>query len=144
MNDIFIQTEDFNQQSLYEALAHGTEAGAVVTFVGRVREFDEQQQTLFLEHYPAMTEKVLAQIIAQARKQWPILQVKVVHRIGELKPSEQIVFVGVSAAHRGAAFAACEYIIDFLKTEAPFWKKEGQTWVKAKHQDQQKANAWHE
>lgn len=142
MDTVCIQPEDFNQQDLYHQLAQGAEAGAVVTFVGRVREFDGNH-AMHLQHYPGMTEKVLLQIIAQARSRWPILKVCVVHRVGQLQATEQIVFVGVASAHRKAAFAACEFIMDFLKTQAPFWKKEGEHWVEAKDSDQQAADAWH-
>ncbi len=140
---IQIQHQDFDQQRLYQTLASGSEAGAVVTFTGKVREFGpESDKGLWLEHYPAMTEKVLREIIEQAQHRWPILKVSVVHRVGQLQPGDHIVFVGVASQHRKAAFHACEFIMDFLKTEAPFWKKEGSQWVEAKHQDQIAADEW--
>lgn len=140
---ICVQTEDFDQGTEYDHLAEGNEAGAVVTFVGRVREFAESgEQTLWLEHYAGMTEQVLTDLVERAQQRWPILDVTIVHRIGQLAPGDQIVFVGVSSAHRHAAFAACEFLMDFLKTEAPFWKREGDQWVEAKDSDQAAADAW--
>jgi molybdopterin synthase catalytic subunit len=103
-------------------------------------------KALFLEHYPGMTEKSLKKILVEAQQRWPLLDVTVVHRIGELVPGEQIVFVGVSSSHRGAAFAACEFIMDFLKTRAPFWKKcrlaNSEHWVEAKDSDHQASERW--
>lgn len=139
---IRVQAEDFDQGAEYRDLASGTNAGAVVTFVGRVREFAGEDTTLWLEHYAGMTEKVLAKLVERAGARWPILNATIIHRIGELSPGDQIVFVGISSAHRHAAFAACEFIMDFLKTEAPFWKREGDQWVAAKDSDQTAADAW--
>lgn len=139
---IRVQTEDFDQGEEYRQLARGTEAGAVVTFVGRVRDFAAESGDMWLEHYAGMTEKVLADLVAQARQRWAILDVTVIHRIGQLSPGDQIVLVGVSSAHRHAAFAACEFLMDFLKTQAPFWKREGDRWVDAKDTDQAAADAW--
>lgn len=139
---IRVQTEDFDQGEEYRQLARGTEAGAVVTFVGRVRDFANEGGSMWLEHYAGMTEKVLADLVAQARQRWAILDVTVIHRIGQLSPGDQIVLVGVSSAHRHAAFAACEFLMDFLKTQAPFWKREGDRWVDAKDTDQAAADAW--
>lgn len=139
---IRIQSEDFKQEELYAALATGGQAGAVVTFVGRVRDFAAGNQSMWLEHYPGMTEKVLRQRVEQACERWALLDVRIVHRVGHLHPGEQIVFVGVSAAHRQDAFQACEYLIDYLKVEAPFWKREGEQWVAAKTSDQQAAQTW--
>lgn len=139
---IRVQTEDFDQGEEYRRLARGTEAGAVVTFVGRVRDFAGENANMWLEHYAGMTEKVLADLVAQARQRWPILDVTIIHRIGQLSPGDQIVFVGVSSLHRHAAFAACEFLMDFLKTQAPFWKREGDHWVDAKDTDQAAADAW--
>jgi len=140
--NIRVQAEDFDQGAEYSELASGTDAGAVVTFVGRVRDFAGGDKALWLEHYAGMTEKVLAQLVERARQHWPILNATIIHRIGPLSPGDQIVFVGVSSAHRHAAFAACEFLMDFLKTEAPFWKREGDEWVSAKDSDQTAANAW--
>ncbi|AUX72167.1 molybdopterin synthase catalytic subunit MoaE [Erwinia pyrifoliae] len=122
--------------------------GAVVTFTGKVRNHNlgDDVSALTLEHYPGMTEKALADIIAKARLQWPMQRVTVIHRIGELFPGDDIVLVGVSGAHRGAAFAAAEFIMDQLKTRAPFWKREatasGQRWVAARDSDRQAAARW--
>lgn len=138
---IRIAHQDFDQGAEYRSLAQGTDTGAVVTFVGRVRDFGRER--MFLEHYAGMTEAVLADIIAQARQRWDLHRVRIVHRVGELAAGEQIVFVGVSSRHRRDAFAACESIMDFLKTEAPFWKKEGEQWVDAKESDSLAAERWH-
>lgn len=141
--NIRVQTDDFDTGYEYAQLARGTEAGAVVTFVGRVREFTgDPSAGLWLEHYPGMTEKVLKDIVARARARWTLTDCRVVHRVGRLTPGDQIVFVGVSAAHRQAAFEACAFVMDFLKTEAPFWKKEGERWVDAKISDDEAARAW--
>ncbi|HIF9341772.1 TPA: molybdopterin synthase catalytic subunit MoaE [Photobacterium damselae] len=147
---ISVQFEDFSVADEYEKLAQGTEAGAVVTFIGKVRDFNQGDSVtgLSLEHYPGMTEKALSEIVEQARARWPLLQVRVIHRVGDLDLGDQIVFVGVSSAHRGAAFEACEFIMDYLKTRAPFWKKE-QTpeesrWVDARESDTSAADRWHD
>ncbi|KKD01327.1 molybdopterin synthase catalytic subunit MoaE [Photobacterium halotolerans] len=146
---IRVQAENFSVAEEYEALAGGNQAGAVVTFVGKVRDMNlgESVSSLTLEHYPGMTEKSLLSIVEQAKSRWPVLAATVIHRIGELTAGDQIVFVGVSSAHRGAAFQACEFIMDYLKTEAPFWKKEVRegetTWVDARETDQQARQRWH-
>lgn len=140
---IDVRTEDFDVGAEYGHLATGTQAGAVVTFVGRVRDFAAAaSKPMWLEHYPGMTEKVIADIVAQAQTRWPVQKARVIHRIGNLTPADQIVFVGVSAAHRQDAFSACAFIMDFLKTQAPFWKKEGDHWVTAKQSDHKAAHAW--
>ena len=140
---INIQTEDFDQAEHYSALAQGKDTGAIVTFVGRVREFcGSGQQQMWLEHYAGMTEKVLHTRIELANERWPLQAVRIVHRIGHLQAGEQIVFVGVSATHRKNAFHACEYLMDYLKTEAPFWKREGKHWVEAKSSDTDAAQNW--
>lgn len=132
----------------YTWLAERDEDGAVVTFTGKVRNHNlgDSVRALTLEHYPGMTEKTLADIIQQARERWPLGRVTVVHRIGELWPGDEIVFVGVTSVHRGSAFAAGEYIMDYLKTRAPFWKREateeGDRWVEARESDQQAAKRW--
>ncbi|USD37434.1 MULTISPECIES: molybdopterin synthase catalytic subunit MoaE [Ferrimonas] len=145
-----VQTQDFCVADEYARLADNPACGAVVTFVGKVRDFGDNQgvTNMVLEHYPGMTEAVLTQIEQEARQRWPLDEVTIIHRVGPLTLSDQIVFIGVSSAHRKAAFAASEYLIDFLKTRAPFWKKE-QTdaeahWVEAKDSDQQAAEMWHE
>lgn len=147
---ISIQQEDFSLVVEYEKLkADAPKIGAIVTFTGLVRDLndDEEVTGLFLEHYPGMTEKVLAQLIEDAKQRWPILNARIIHRVGALKASDQIVFVGVNSEHREAAFAACEFLMDFLKTKAPFWKREqresGDTWVDAKTTDQERATRWH-
>jgi len=122
--------------------------GAVVGFVGYVRDFNDGREVagMFLEHYPGMTEKALHKIVVEARERWPLLKVEVLHRIGALEPGEPIVFVGVASAHRQAAFDACNFIMDYLKTRAPFWKKEntgeGPRWVEGKQSDQDAAGRW--
>ncbi|ALS97995.1 molybdopterin synthase catalytic subunit MoaE [Lacimicrobium alkaliphilum] len=146
---IAVQTDDFSLAAEYEKLsANNSSDGAVVTFAGLVRDVNQGQciTSLTLEHYPAMTEKALQEIVREARLRWQLGRVRVIHRVGKLALSEQIVFVGVSSRHRGDAFAACEFIMDYLKTRAPFWKKEqtenGEHWVEAKTSDQQKAQQW--
>ena len=147
---ISIQTENFNVGQAHQQLALAApHIGAIVTFTGLVREFAAGDNTdLFLEHYPAMTEKVLLDIIQQAAQRWNIINVHVIHRIGRLSLGEQIVFVGVNSAHRNDAFSAAEFIMDFLKTEAPFWKKEitaqGEHWVDAKNSDAIAKQKWNE
>lgn len=147
---IKVQTEDFNVGQAHQQLALAApHIGAIVTFTGLVREFAAGDNTdLFLEHYPAMTEKVLQDIIQQATQRWDIINAHVIHRIGHLSLGEQIVFVGVNSAHRRDAFAAAEFIMDFLKTDAPFWKKEitaqGEHWVEAKNSDTTAKKKWNE
>jgi len=125
-----------------------TDDGATVTFCGRVRQSNLNKQVfgLFLEHYPGMTEKTISDIIKKAQKKWKIGRISVIHRIGQLNVGEQIVFVGVTSPHRKDAYAANEFIMDFLKVQAPFWKKEltaeGETWLDAKQSDQDKAELW--
>jgi molybdopterin synthase catalytic subunit len=147
---VVIQTDDFSIENEYQLLRaiKPNQTGAICTFTGLVREFGDRPdiQGMFLEHYPGMTEKCLQKLIQQAKEKWNIHHAKIIHRIGALSLSEQIVFVGVSSAHRGDAFAACEYIMDYLKTDAPFWKKEiskdSTTWVEAKSSDQDRKNKW--
>ena len=139
---ITVQQEDFSLADEYSALQSTTSTGAIVTFVGLVRDFSDNTQEFYLEHYRGMTERVLDSLIAQARQQWSILDARIIHRVGHLKPGDQIVFVGVCSAHRKDAFAACEFLIDMLKTKAPFWKKEGAHWVEAKASDQRHADDW--
>jgi molybdopterin synthase catalytic subunit len=122
--------------------------GAVVGFVGYVRDFNAGHEVrgMFLEHYPGMTEKALAKIEAEARQRWPLLCVEILHRVGSLQPGEPIVFVGTCSAHRQAAFEACDFIMDYLKTRAPFWKKENasttESWVDGRDSDQRAARRW--
>ncbi|WP_415674598.1 molybdopterin synthase catalytic subunit MoaE [Vibrio neptunius] len=148
MERVSVQFEDFSVGAEYEALALGTASGAVVTFVGKVRDMNlgDKVTGLSLEHYPGMTEKALAEICQKAEQRWPLLDVRVIHRVGDLNIGDQIVFVGVSSAHRGAAFEACEFIMDYLKTQAPFWKKERTTeetrWVESRESDTKAAERW--
>jgi molybdopterin synthase catalytic subunit len=144
-----VQTEDFNVARELEGLRAGdARIGAIASFVGLVRNVNEASEvhTMTLEHYPGMTEKALAQIIDQARERWDIYDALIVHRVGQLKPGDQIVLAAVAGAHRGEAFAACEFIMDYLKTRAPFWKKEqtpaGERWVEARASDEEKASRW--
>jgi molybdopterin synthase catalytic subunit len=144
-----VQSQDFDLAVEVAALrANNPAVGAVVTFVGTVRDMNDGARVaaMELEHYPGMTEQALALIVEQAKARWPILDALVIHRIGPLLPQEQIVLVAVSSAHRGEAFAACEFIIDYLKTDAPFWKKEqtpdGARWVDARVTDDTARDKW--
>ncbi|QYJ90123.1 MULTISPECIES: molybdopterin synthase catalytic subunit MoaE [Shewanella] len=145
---VLVQTQDFSVPDEYARIAADDSDGAVVTFVGKVRDFNDGSAVtdLTLEHYPGMTEAVLNQIAAEARERWPLTHVTIIHRVGTMALGEQIVFIGVTSAHRKAAFAACEFLIDFLKTKAPFWKLEagdqGKNWVEAKDADDQAAKMW--
>ena len=131
------------------ALTEGRrDVGAVATFVGMVRDLNEGARVtrMSLEHYPGMTELALEDICAEAARRWDLLDMRVVHRVGPLEPGDAIVLVAVSSAHRGEAFAACEFIMDYLKTRAPFWKKEltpeGERWVEARSSDDEAASRW--
>ena len=144
-----VQQEDFDVSTEIARLrADDPRVGAVAVFVGTVRDLNDQREVtaLRLEHYPVMTEKALEDIVAQARSRWDLYGVTVVHRVGDLKPLDQIVLVVVTSAHRGEAFAACEFIMDYLKTQAPFWKKEatpeGARWVEARTSDDAAASRW--
>ena len=144
-----IQTGDFDLGlELARLRENDPRVGAVVSFVGTVRDMNEGAavSTLELEHYPGMTERALEDIIEQARARWPLYNALVIHRVGPMAPMEQIVLVACSAAHRGEAFAACEFIIDYLKTDAPFWKKEqtptGARWVDARISDDSAKAKW--
>lgn len=146
---VSIQTADFDVSLELARLRDGNASvGAVVSFIGTVRDISADQAVLHmeLEHYPGMTEKALADIIGQAKSRWPILAVRMIHRVGPLKPTDQIVLVAVAAKHRAEAFAACEFMMDSLKTRAPFWKKEatpsGSHWVDAKESDRLAAEKW--
>lgn len=149
MISISVQEKDFDTGEEYRQLQSGnTNIGGVAIFTGQVRDLsDNLLKFMRLEHYPGMTEKSLQQTAEQAAERWPVIDICIIHRIGDLAPGEQIVFVGVSSAHRDAAFAACEFIMDILKTTAPFWKKEqyvngDSDWVDAKDVDQQRAERW--
>lgn len=146
---IKVQTQDFELADEYQQLKQDSQAnGAIVTFTGLVRDFNQQGQlqALELEYYPGMTEKVLEQICLQAHSRWQLGQIRLIHRVGELAVNEQIVFVGVSSEHRQSAFEAAQFIMDRLKTDAPFWKQEvsgGQkSWVEAKVSDAELAKRW--
>ncbi|HFB64300.1 MAG TPA: hypothetical protein ENJ60_02060 [Aeromonadales bacterium] len=165
MIKISIQQNDFSVADEYQQLiADDRSQGGVATFIGRVRNSDDIKVNensidspvkkdicaLELEYYPGMTEKVLTQLAETAREKWPLAAVTIIHRVGKLMAGEQIVFVGVTSMHRKAAFAACEYIMDILKTTAPFWKKEfskendqlQERWVEAKAADKAEAEKW--
>jgi len=144
-----VQVEDFDAGAEINAMRSShPHIGAVAAFVGQVRDLNDGDQvsSLELEHYPEMTEKSLAAIIEQAKKRWEVIDALIVHRVGRLKPLDQIVLVLVASSHRKEAFAACEFIMDYLKTEAPFWKKEqtpaGSRWVEAKASDDEAKKRW--
>ena len=144
-----VQAEDFDVAREIEMLRAGdARVGAVASFIGIVRDLNDASQirSLTLEHYPGMTEKALEGIVDEAKSRWRVYDALVIHRVGALKPTDQIVLVVVTSAHRGDAFAACEFIMDYLKTRAPFWKKEqtpaGERWVEARASDDEKAARW--
>ncbi|MBI3376366.1 MAG: molybdopterin synthase catalytic subunit MoaE [Betaproteobacteria bacterium] len=145
---IRVQREDFDAGAEIRALGGNPKIGAVASFIGLVRDENDGSAVaaMTLEHYPGMTEKALAGIVAQAESRWEVLGCTVIHRYGELKPADQIVLVVVASGHRGDAFAACEFIMDYLKTQAPFWKKEqtpqGARWVEARGTDDRAAERW--
>lgn len=147
--DVLVCSNDFNVAGLQIDLsAKGSEIGAIVSFVGLVRDINEGDQVfqMELEHYPGMTENSIQAIVEEARQRWQLTAVRVVHRVGKLLPGDQIVYVGVASLHRGESFAACEFIMDYLKTRAPFWKKEtveGELrWVDARETDETAAKRW--
>jgi molybdopterin synthase catalytic subunit len=149
MMTVRVQTQDFDTGFEINQLRHARkDTGAVVSFIGQVRDLNEGDTVsqLTLEHYPEMTEKALEAIVSQAQNRWDIFDAIVIHRVGTLQPTDQIVLVAVSGAHRGEAFKACEFIMDYLKTEAPFWKKEvtnqGERWVDAKLTDDDARERW--
>ncbi len=146
---IAVQAEDFDVAAEYAELRKDNRSdGAVVFFTGLVREMNQGDSVsgMALEHYPGMTEKALRQIVDEAAARWPLNRVRLIHRVGALRVSDQIVFVGVSAMHREAAFSACHFIMDFLKNRAPFWKKEvtahGERWVDAQAKDKAALDKW--
>ena len=149
MKFISVQQADFDIAYEYAELRRDNRAdGAVVFFTGLVREMNQGSEVsgLTLEHYPGMTEKALQQIVNDACARWPLNRVRLIHRVGTLQISDQIVFVGVSSSHREAAFEACHFIMDFLKNRAPFWKKEvtnsGERWVDALEKDRTAMDKW--
>jgi molybdopterin synthase catalytic subunit len=146
--NIRVQREDFDAGAEVRALAGDAKIGAIASFIGLVRDVNDGSDVaaMTLEHYPGMTEKAIAGIVAEAQARWEVLGCTVIHRIGELKPADQVVLVAVASGHRGDAFAACEFIMDYLKTQAPFWKKErtpqGARWVEARTSDDAAAERW--
>lgn len=146
---IRVQTDDFDvAQVLADLRKHNPKVGAIVSFVGLVRDINDSAEvaTLTLEHYPEMTQKSLQTIVDQAKQRWDIIDAVVIHRFGTLLPTDQIVLVAISSAHRQAAFSACEFVMDYLKTQAPFWKKEtnseGTRWVEARASDDEAQARW--
>ena len=146
---ILVQEQDFDVGAELAALAAGDPGvGGIASFVGRVRGSGDGDAVtgMTLEHYPAMTRKALEDIVAQAAARWVLRDVVVIHRVGTLEPGDRIVLAAVASAHRGDAFAACEFIMDYLKTQAPFWKKErspaGERWVEARASDAAAARRW--
>ena len=148
---IRVQTDDFDLAMEYARLREVSDnPGAIVSFVGLVRDFafvdSDTEQSLTLEHYPGMTEKALSDIAKRACQRWPLTACTVIHRVGKLFASEQIVAVLVASSHRDAAFSGAEFIMDYLKTEAPFWKKqavgEESEWVASRESDYQRASRW--
>ncbi len=145
---IQVQQEDFDVAEVNRKMLGGrSDVGAIATFIGLVRDLPGTSlQSMTLEHYPGMTEKSLQTIVAEAEQRWDITDCAVIHRVGELKPADQIVMVSVLSAHRKAAFSACEFIMDYLKAKAPFWKKEtdaqGGNWVEAKNSDDLAKKRW--
>jgi len=149
MDGVRVQTEPFDAATEVAALCAGNpRIGAVVTFLGLMRDLNDGAAvaSMTLEHYPGMTEKALAAIVAEARARWALDGVRVVHRVGTLRPEEPIVLVAVASRHRGEAFRACEFVIDWLKTRAPFWKKEataaGERWVAHRAADAEAEARW--
>ncbi len=138
---ISVQPEDFDVGLEIKNISRNNSIGAVASFVGLVRDV-----AMTLEHYPGMTERAIAKIVDEAKSRWQVIDCAVIHRYGALQPNDQIVMVAVASGHRGDAFAACEFIMDFLKTQAPFWKKEqtaeGASWVEAKAADDKAAERW--
>lgn len=146
---ISIQAADFDLAAELSNLRTGrAQVGALVSFVGLVRDFSDGDkiENIYLEHYPGMSEKALEQIVDEANRRWQLLGVRIIHRVGELHPSDQIVLVATASSHRADAFAACEFIIDYLKTSAPFWKREqteqGAKWLDTKESDLQRSARW--
>jgi len=138
---ISVRREDFDLGAEVKAISGNPEIGAVASFVGLVRDV-----AMTLEHYPGMTERAIGNIVDEAKTRWQVMDCTVIHRYGSLKPNDQIVLVAVASAHRSDAFAACEFVMDYLKTQAPFWKKEqtaeGARWVEAKASDDKAAERW--
>ena len=146
MSEVRIQHEDFDPGAEIAALhTMAGDVGAIASFMGLVRA-DDRMEAMTLDHYPGFAEREISAHVAEARTRWPLLGVRVVHRVGRLTPGERIVFVGVASSHRQAAFAAAEFLMDYLKTRAPFWKLEeredGATWVEARDSDDESVKRW--
>ena len=145
---IAVQSQTFDQNAVYHWLSESHSIGASVIFVGKVRDLNlgDNVSSLFLEHYPAMTEKALREIVEEACSRWQLERVSVIHRVGLLHTGDEIVLVGTASAHRGDAYAANEFSMDFLKSKAPFWKKEqtdqGERWIEARDSDKQALTKW--
>ena len=145
---ISVQEAEFDHNAVYHWLSESHSVGATVIFVGKVRDLNlgDDVSSLYLEHYPAMTEKALQEIISEAQSRWNIQRVSVIHRVGLLHTGDEIVLVGISSSHRGDAYHANEFIMDYLKSKAPFWKKEqtnkGDRWIKARDSDKEALKKW--
>ena len=146
---IMVQEANFSPEEVFKTLREASNGvGAICTFTGLVRDLNDDAEVtgLFLEHYPDMTEKQLVRIVENASQRWPLIGVSIIHRIGKLVPGDEIVLVAVAASHRGEAFSACEFIMDYLKTQATFWKKEvgadGEKWLTMRDSDQTAADRW--
>jgi molybdopterin synthase catalytic subunit len=144
-----VQTDDFDVgREIADMRAGNPAIGAIASFIGLVRDSNEGDRvsTMTLEHYPGMTEKALEKIVEEAKARWDVIDIAIVHRVGMLRPTDQIVLVIVAGSHRGEAFSACEFVMDYLKTQAPFWKKEqtpqGDRWVEARATDDAAAQRW--
>ncbi|RKS85093.1 molybdopterin synthase subunit MoaE [Orbus hercynius] len=146
-NIVIVSNEFVDISQHYQWLSQSTQDGAIVTFTGKVRSLQNDVSSLYLEHYQGMTENVLLNIIEQARERWQLNRIIIVHRVGEILANENIVYVGVSSAHRKDSFAAADFIMDVLKNEAPFWKKEKTSthdnWVEAKKTDKDALKKWY-
>lgn len=146
---VIIQEADFDIAEEVKVLrAQSSDTGAIVTFIGLVRDISDSDKVsgLYLEHYPGMTEKSIEGIVDAAKSRWQLIGTRVIHRVGQLSPSDQIVLVAVTSQHRKDAFLACEFIMDYLKTRAPFWKKEqtteGERWLETRSSDVDAASQW--
>ncbi|WP_044471072.1 molybdopterin synthase catalytic subunit MoaE [Mannheimia massilioguelmaensis] len=145
---IAVHEAEFDQNAEYRWLSEPNSVGAAVVFVGKVRDLNlgDEVSSLYLEHYPVMTEKALREIVDEATQRWQLQRVSVIHRVGLLHMGDEIVLVGVSSAHRGDAYHANEFIMDYLKSKAPFWKKEqtdkGERWIEARHSDKEALEKW--
>ena len=145
---ISVQEAEFDRNAVYHWLSESHSVGATVIFIGKVRDLNlgDDVSSLYLEHYPAMTEKALQEIISEAQSRWNIQRVSVIHRVGLLHTGDEIVLVGISSAHRGDAYHANEFIMDYLKSKAPFWKKEqtnkGERWIEVRDSDKESLKKW--